>query len=160
MNFSQAHFSNLSKYLGISFITGSISHGFFSESRSLLTGGFWATCFAVGMLTEEKSKNTWITIALGALMAVSIGCFTWGLQHFPDSPERSLFIVPTGFILSLFLFAKVHAHTFKQKEYRYIVLSALLVLLVTSSIYFVLEKTNLVEHTPHTTEDPDHPHDD
>jgi uncharacterized cupredoxin-like copper-binding protein len=30
-----------------------------------------------------------------------LGFFTGGLQHFPDSPQRSLWVVPLGFFLSL-----------------------------------------------------------
>lgn len=146
MNFSREHFSNISKYLGISFITGAISHGFFSESRSLLTGGFWVLCFVTGALYEEDSKNAWKTLGLGALIAISIGAFTWGLQHFPDSPERSLLIVPIGFILSLFLFFKIHGYAWEKKYYTYILLSSFVVLIATFGIYFFLENTDFAPH--------------
>lgn len=152
MNFSREHFSNISKYLGISFITGSISHGAFSETRSLLTGAFWVLCFVIGVLYEDDSKNTWETIGLGALIAISIGAFTWGLQHFPDSPERSALIVPVGFMLSLFLFFKIHAYTWQKKYLTYVALSSIVVFTATLGIYFTLEYTDLAPHTHSTTE--------
>lgn len=47
MNFSRDHFTTLIKYIGISFITGAISHGVFSGTRSLLTGAFGVACFII-----------------------------------------------------------------------------------------------------------------
>jgi hypothetical protein len=94
MTFSRAHFSTLIKYIGISFITGAISHGFFSGTRSLVTGIFGIGCFMIGTMMEDDTSNTWRTLLAGAILAVGIGSVTGGLQHFPDSPERSLWIIP------------------------------------------------------------------
>jgi hypothetical protein len=35
------------------------------------------------------------------IASVGLGFFTGGLQHFPDSPDRSLWVVPVGFLMSL-----------------------------------------------------------
>jgi hypothetical protein len=53
MTFSRAHFSTLIRYIGISFITGSISHGFFLESRAIFIGIFGVVFFLVGSFFEE-----------------------------------------------------------------------------------------------------------
>lgn len=42
------------------------------------------------------------TLLLGALLSVGLGFFTGGLQHFPDSPQRSAWVVPLGFFISVF----------------------------------------------------------
>jgi hypothetical protein len=34
------------------------------------------------------------------LTSIGLGCFTGGLQHFPDPPERSSWVMPRGFSLS------------------------------------------------------------
>ena len=41
------------------------------------------------------------TLLLGALLSVGLGFFTGGLQHFPDSPQRSAWVVPLGFFISI-----------------------------------------------------------
>jgi hypothetical protein len=40
-------------------------------------------------------------LGFGIVASIGLGFFTGGLQHFPDSPERSLWVVPLGFFLSL-----------------------------------------------------------
>ena len=39
-------------------------------------------------------------LGFGLLSSIGLGFFTGGLQHFPDSPDRSLWVVPLGFVLS------------------------------------------------------------
>ena len=41
------------------------------------------------------------TLAIGSLLSIGLGFFTGGLQHFPDSPERSAWVVPLGFFVSV-----------------------------------------------------------
>jgi len=40
-------------------------------------------------------------LGFGILSSIGLGFFTGGLQHFPDSPQRSVWVVPLGFFLSL-----------------------------------------------------------
>jgi hypothetical protein len=132
MTFSRSHFSTLIKYIGISFITGAISHGFFSGTRSLITGGFGILCFVIGTMLEDDASNTWKTILAGAILAVGIGSVTGGFQHFPDSPERSLWIIPFGYVISILFFGYIHHYKLGKKEYRYIILSSIVMLLMTA----------------------------
>jgi uncharacterized cupredoxin-like copper-binding protein len=39
---------------------------------------------------------------MGTLLSIGLGFFTGGLQHFPDSPARSAWVVPLGFFISVF----------------------------------------------------------
>lgn len=65
-------------------------------------------------------------MALGALLGIGIGFFTGSLQHFPDSPARSVWVVPLGFALSLLGLALLNRESFFA-QWRYIVLSLVLV---------------------------------
>ena len=106
MKFQIQHLATLSKYAGISFIAGAVNHGMFSEQRSLVTAGFGVIFFLVGAYLENRAKGgeaiAWgDALGFGILASIGLGFFTGGLQHFPDSPGRSAWVVPTGFFLSL-----------------------------------------------------------
>ena len=106
MTFTSTHLSTVLKYGGISFIAGAVNHGFFSESRSLWTAGFGVLFYLLGSWIEMRNQievtKTWRDVlGAGIVFSIGIGFFTGGLQHFPDSPERSLWVVPLGFALSV-----------------------------------------------------------
>jgi hypothetical protein len=106
MTFSSTHLSTVLKYGGISFIAGAVNHGFFSESRSLWTAGLGVLFYLLGawidMRNQAGTGKTWRDVlGAGIVFSIGIGFFTGGLQHFPDSPERSLWVVPLGFALSV-----------------------------------------------------------
>lgn len=108
MRFSIAHLSTVLKYGGISFIAGAVNHGFFSESRSLWTAALGIVFYVMGAWLEMRSQlekenaKTWRDVlGAGIVFSIGIGFFTGGLQHFPDSPERSVWVVPLGFALSV-----------------------------------------------------------
>ena len=106
MIFSLTHLSTVLKYGGISFIAGAVNHGFFSESRSLWTAAFGVLFYLLGAWIELRQQvdgqKTWRDVlGAGIVFSIGIGFFTGGLQHFPDSPDRSLLVVPLGFALSV-----------------------------------------------------------
>ncbi len=106
MNFSLLHIASLFKYTGISFTAGAITHGFFSEERSMFTAGAGIVFYLIGSAIEKnanpKNTQTWtMVLFIGIISSIGLGFFTGGLQHFPDSPARSLWVVPLGFLLSL-----------------------------------------------------------
>jgi uncharacterized cupredoxin-like copper-binding protein len=109
-NFQQHHGAMLLKYSGISFISGAVNHGFFSGERSLWTALVGMVLFVLGAWLEHRWQPDSIdapqsglmkTLAIGSLLSVGLGFFTGGLQHFPDSPERSAWVVPLGFFVSV-----------------------------------------------------------
>ena len=50
---------------------------------------------------ETPRSGLMKTLAIGSLLSIGLGFFTGGLQHFPDSPERSAWVVPLGFFVSV-----------------------------------------------------------
>lgn len=106
VKFQTEHLATLAKYAGISFVAGAVNHGFFSERRSFVTAGIGVAFFLIGAAMELKSApdgaKRWADLlGFGILASIGLGFFTGGLQHFPDSPERSLWVVPVGFFMSL-----------------------------------------------------------
>ena len=106
MNFQTQHLATLAKYAGISFIAGAVNHGMFTEERSFLTAALGVAFYLVGAAMEVKASNDtskrWgDLLGFGIVASIGLGFFTGGLQHFPDSPQRSLWVVPLGFFLSL-----------------------------------------------------------
>jgi uncharacterized cupredoxin-like copper-binding protein len=106
MNFAKSHIATLFKYGGISFIAGAVNHGFFSEARSIWTAGFGVLFYLFGSWLDVRNRQVsnvrWgDVLGFGLVSSIGLGFFTGGLQHFPDSPDRSLWVVPLGFVLSL-----------------------------------------------------------
>ena len=109
MNASTAHFATLCKYAGISFIAGAVNHGFFSGERSLLTAAIGVLAYVLGGVLEMRahpdSAQRWSELlGVGVVSSIGLGFFTGGLQHFPDSPARSAWVVPLGFVMSFAAF--------------------------------------------------------
>jgi uncharacterized cupredoxin-like copper-binding protein len=78
----------------------------FSESRSLITASFGVFFYLLGSWLEMRLQDaqhlSWADVlGVGIVSSVGLGFFTGGLQHFPDSPDRSVWVVPLGFALSL-----------------------------------------------------------
>ena len=106
MYFPIQHLTTLSKYAGIGFIAGAVNHGMFSEQRSVTTAALGVVFFLMGAYLENRSRGgeavSWgDVLGFGILSSIGLGFFTGGLQHFPDTPQRSVWVVPLGFFLSL-----------------------------------------------------------
>ena len=106
MSFPLSHISSLFKYTGISFTAGAITHGFFSGERAIWTAAFGIAIYLVGGTLEKIANpdkdHSWTDVlAIGIVASIGLGFFTGGLQHFPDSPARSSWVVPIGFAMSL-----------------------------------------------------------
>ncbi len=113
----------LLKYAGISFISGAVSHGVFSGTRSVLTAATGMLLFVLGAWLDHRLASRTPgaapvsllrTLFWGALLSVGVGCFTGGLQHFPDSPWRSAWVVPLGFVLSVVALAVSNDQPWKR----------------------------------------------
>lgn len=134
-SFQHHHGAMLLKYSGISFISGAVNHGFFSGERSLWTAAIGMVLFVIGAAMEHRLSDSEAeapssllrTLVLGALLSIGLGFFTGGLQHFPDSPARSAWVVPLGFAISVLAMAISSPHLWQRSATVYAVLVGALV---------------------------------
>lgn len=146
--FQHHHSAMLLKYSGISFISGAVNHGFFSGERSLWTAAVGIVLFVLGAAMEHRLSDTaheqgsslFRTLLLGALLSVGLGFFTGGLQHFPDSPARSAWVVPLGFLISVPALALNSPHDWRRGSTFYTVLLGLGVTLSSYGAWQWLER--------------------
>ena len=134
--FHHHHAAMLLKYSGISFISGAVNHGFFSGERSLWTAAIGMALFVTGALLEHRLSDSQQesaesdllrTLAIGALLSIGLGFFTGGLQHFPDSPARSAWVVPLGFVVSVFALALSSSYVWRRSSRAYVLVAGVLV---------------------------------
>lgn len=165
MKFSFSHISTLCKYTGISFTAGAITHGAFSEERSLITAGIGILVYLLGGILEKVAhpdkKHSWANLlAIGVISSIGLGFFTGGLQHFPDSPQRSSWVVPIGFIMSLLA---IYLLEFKQLELSssaikkimtYGILSSLVVIALSVYAANYFKAHPVVDHHSSSSESP------
>lgn len=158
-SFSRQHITMALKYGGISFIAGSVSHGVFSGQRSLLTAGLGILAFILGMWLENKDKAEQgsalvKSLASSTLLAISLGLFTGSLQHFPDSPTRSVWAVPLGFAVSLLALVWVAQQPWTKSIQRY-ALGSFVAVLLGSGVAYQYFNSNPVAVHDHGTEQGD-----
>jgi len=132
VSFQKHHATMLLKYSGISFISGAVNHGFFSGTRSLWTAALGIVLFVLGAWlehrqSEQRSEGLGQALVWGSLLSVGLGFFTGGLQHFPDSPPRSAWVVPLGFALSVLALALSSPSLWRRSASLYALTGALLV---------------------------------
>ena len=113
------HVALIIKYTGISFITGWLSHGFFSGERQIITSLVWVWFFIIWTLLEQKPEERGYmrTIIFSSILAVAIWALTWGLQHFPDSPDRSVWLVPVWFLVSIYAYLALEKEVIYKKKH-------------------------------------------
>ena len=126
----------LLRYSGISFISGAVNHGFFSGQRSLWTAAIGMVLFVIGAVLEHRmagnnadqpQTSLLRTLAWGSLLSSGLGFFTGGLQHFPDSPARSSWVVPLGFFVSVLALAFSAPRAWQRTTTVYVLLLGALV---------------------------------
>jgi len=134
--FQHHHGAMLLKYSGISFISGAVNHGFFSGERSLWTAAIGISLFVLGALLEhrltdsddEREQASLLqTLGIGALLSIGLGFFTGGLQHFPDSPARSAWVVPLGFFISVLALALSSSYIWRRSTSTYVLVVGMVV---------------------------------
>ncbi len=133
--FQHHHGAMLLKYSGISFISGAVNHGFFSGERSLWTAVIGIVLFVLGAVLEhrltdspqEREHGLIRTLTLGTLLSIGLGFFTGGLQHFPDSPARSAWVVPLGFAISVPALAMSGGFAWRRSSTAYVAVLGVLV---------------------------------
>lgn len=135
------HFALIIKYTGISFITWGLSHWFFSWERQIITSLIWIVLFIAWTLMEQKAeeRDYMRTILFSALLAISIWAFTGWLQHFPDSPTRSAWIVPLWFLLSVYSYLSLeNISVLKRKNMIYLIIWFILSIIISAVFYWVV----------------------
>lgn len=165
--FQHHHGAMLLKYAGISFISGAVNHGFFSGERSLWTAAIGMVLFVLGAAlehrltdsdTEPQQAGLLRTLALGALLSVGLGFFTGGLQHFPDSPARSAWVVPLGFFISVMALAWSTSYAWQRSTTAYVLVVGALVTVGSYGAWQWLQSHPQWAATGHSHGD-DHAHD-
>ena len=117
--FSRKYLSELFHYVGIGFVWWAMSHWFFSWERSFYMAGIWFTLFILWEILGKKENselNYWKILFVWVVYSVSIWMVNGGFQHFLESPERSLLIVPIGFIISILVFK--YKEKIEMKEFK------------------------------------------
>ena len=154
MSFQLKHISLLLRYSGISGVAGAVNHGFFSEERSFVTATIGVALYLVGAFLDHRNhldeNDDWKHLfGFGILSSIGLGFFTGGIQHFPDSPHRSLWVVPTGFILSVAAFYmlegqdKIDIRSFLI----YSISAALIVLIACIGASEIIEYFGIISHS-------------
>lgn len=132
-SFEFRHIATLCKYAGISFISGAVNHGMFSGERSLMTAALGVAVYLAGAFIARikgDERASWQDLlGYGVIASIGLGFFTGGLQHFPDSPGRSVWVVPLGFVMSLVAFYALEGRGLvsRQSALRFGALSTLVV---------------------------------
>lgn len=148
-NFQQQHGAMLLKYSGISFISGAVNHGFFSGERSLWTAAIGMVLFVLGAWLEHRFDDAKTqgprsgllnTLVLGSLLSIGLGFFTGGLQHFPDSPARSAWVVPLGFFVSVLALALSTSRAWQRAASVYVVVLGAMVAASSYGAWQLLER--------------------
>jgi len=146
MNFPLSHIASLCKYTGISFTAGSITHGSFSSERSYWTAAIGICIYLLGGVLEKiaypDKNHSWSDLLIiGIVASIGLGFFTGGLQHFPDSPARSAWVVPTGFVMSMLAMYLMEGKG-RVKLSKVMTYGSLSLALVSASSYFALNYFN------------------
>ena len=158
MNFPLSHIASLCKYTGISFTAGSITHGSFSSERSYWTAAIGVCIYLLGGILEKiahpDKNHSWSDLLIiGIVASIGLGFFTGGLQHFPDSPARSAWVVPTGFVMSMLAMYLMEGKG-RVKLSKVLTYGVLSFALVIGASYFALNYFN----THGTSQSHDHEH--
>lgn len=137
---------NWKKYLGdlfhytwIWFISWAISHWFFSSERSFIMAIIWFILFVLWELIVKqnfKDVDYLKILFVWVLYSLSVWMINWWLQHFLDSPERSLWIIPLWFLISLLIYSSKENITFK--EFKNNLTSLLLFSIIISSLVIMV----------------------
>ncbi len=128
------HLISIVNYIGIWFISWSISHWFFSGTRSIIMALLWIGLFVFWQFLEKtyidhedtSSFKIYVRIAItGLIFSVGVGMISGWFQHFLDSPLRSLWIIPVWYIISLLIYPS--KEELKETNWKYLISTGLIV---------------------------------
>lgn len=152
--YGKKYFADIFHYVWIGFISGAISHWFFSWTRSFIMVIIGLVLFFIWeILQKEENTQTDYTkfIIVWVAYSLAIGMVNGGFQHFLDSPERSLWIIPLWFLISIGIFHLKENISFQEMKPNIVLLlvfggtlSAILLI-----AYFLLPESVYLELQPH-----------
>jgi len=134
--FSKKYLAELFHYVGIGFVWWAMSHWFFTWERSFYMAVIWFTLFVIweNLAKKDSSEINYSKLLfVWVVYSISIWMVNWGFQHFLESPERSLLIVPIGFIISILIFWYKEKISFKEFK-KSLVLLAIFWFILTSTL--------------------------
>ena len=102
--YNKDHLISLLSYIGIGFISGAVSHGFFSGLRSWIMALLGIIIFIIAEYLKPGKKNYQHLIIWWLIFSIAVGMVSGGFQHLLDSPMRSLWIIPVGWIVSTLVY--------------------------------------------------------
>jgi len=102
--YNRQHLISLLWYIGIGFIWWSISHGFFSGTRSVIMAIIGILLFIISEYLKWWEKDYYHLLIGWIIYSVAVGMVNGGFQHFLDSPMRSLLIIPVWWLISTAIF--------------------------------------------------------
>lgn len=117
MTYNKDHLISLLSYIGIGFISGAVSHGFFSGLRSWIMALLGIIIFILAEYLKPGEKNYQHLILGWLIFSIAVGMVSWWFQHLLDSPMRSLWIIPVGRFVSTLIYPyKEWLHTYDRKK--------------------------------------------
>lgn len=147
------HLINLLSYIGIWLIAGSISHGFFSGTRSIITALIGIVLFLAGEYLKWDHKSYLELFIFALIYSVAIGMVSGWIQHFLDSPTRSLWIVPAWYLISLIVYPYkewLHGYNFAKTLMWWIIVSVILYWLLYLGIRLLPSTYFMTDHHDNT----------
>ncbi len=131
--YNKQHLVAILWYIGIWFVGGSISHGFFSGTRSIIMALLWIILFIISEYLKGGQKDYTHLILWWLIYSIAVGMVNGWFQHFLDSPMRSLWIIPVGWIVSTLIFPyKEWLNSYDIKK------SSLIWIIVSVGLYILL----------------------
>lgn len=133
------HFADILWYIGIGFISWAVSHWFFTWTRSIIMALLWIILFTIHQYLKEERTHDYMQIILfGLIYSLSIGMISWWLQHFLDSPTRSLWIIPVWYFISYLIFGAHMKSTTWLKNLNIAILWGVILAIVWFAAYKII----------------------
>lgn len=138
--YNKKHLISLLWYLWIGFIWWSISHWFFSWTRSILMALLWIILFTLSEYLLWWIKDYKQLIIWSLVYSIAVWMVSGWFQHFLDSPMRSLRIIPVGWFVSTAIYPytrNIKNYDFQKSMMIWSLISLILWLILYLSIHIL-----------------------
>ena len=143
------HLISLLSYIGVGFISGAISHGFFSGTRSIVMATIGIILFITGEYLKWETKSYFELFMFALIYSIAVGMASWWFQHFLDSPMRSLWIIPIGYLISLMVYPYkewLHGYNLKKSLIWWIIIRVLLYFILYGALHLIQQVYFAADH--------------